>query len=148
MDKPRTPEQIAAMKRGPYKTPTKRKGTGTKKAATEEKLLELLYSGESLYAVCLRKDMPNIQTVYEWCDEYPEYGRKVTRAREVGYEVKAEKILEEAETAKDAALGTLAWRAGTWHLGKRSLMFSDNKERSVKLKHTTLSDEEKAWLGL
>lgn len=97
--------------------------------ATEEALLEGLASGESLVQICKSEKMPDARTVQRWMDKDPEFAAAVTRARETGFVLRADKAVEAAKTADDAQRGRLAFDAERWYLGKLSNAFSD------KVKH-------------
>jgi hypothetical protein len=99
-----------------------------------EQILALLGEGESLAAICRRDDMPSARSVYNWVDDDPEFASQVTRAREIGYLLRAERAVEEAKSADDAAKGRLAFDAERWMLGKLSTALSDNKAQ--KLEHS------------
>jgi hypothetical protein len=90
-------------------------------------ILERLGRGESLSAICRDADMPSRETVRLWQKDDAEFDLAVTRAREDGFELRAEEALLAAKTADDAAKGRLAFDAERWFLGKLSNAFSDNK---------------------
>jgi len=94
-----------------------------------EELLEKLEGGESLLSACKDKRMPSKHTVRQWAKDDPVFSSRLLRAREDGYHYRAEKAVEAAQTATDAAKGRLAFDAERWHLGKLSNAFAD------KLKH-------------
>ncbi len=56
-----------------------------------------------------------------------EFDAQITRAREVGYQLRADRAILEAKCAEDAAKGRLAFDAERWYLGKLSNAFSDDK---------------------
>jgi hypothetical protein len=99
------------------------------KEAVRESLLERLANGEGLVKICEADTMPNRSTVQRWQDADAEFDAAVTRAREIGMHVRAEKAVEEAKSAKDASLGRLAFDAERWYVGKLSNAFAD------KVKH-------------
>jgi hypothetical protein len=114
---------------------------------TRQTIIDRLADGESLSAICRDDEMPCWRTVHNWMDDGSDFDAQVTRAREIGYQIRAERAVEDAKKAEDAALARLAFDADRWYLGKLSNAFSDNKEQ--KHKHAVdLSDEAKAWLGL
>lgn len=71
-------------------------------------------------------------------DDDDEFTGQITRAREIGYQVRADRAIADAKSAEDAAKGRLAFDAERWYLGKLSNAFSDNKaqkhEHDVRLK--------------
>lgn len=102
---------------------------GALRAAVEESLLERLADGESLVQICRDKDMPDRRTVQRWQDDDEKFDAAVMRAREAGMFVRAEKAVEDAKAADDAAKGRLAFDAERWYVGKLSNAFSDDKTR-------------------
>ncbi len=112
-----------------------------------ETVLARLADGESLSAICRGDGMPDRRTVQRWQDDDAEFDAAVTRAREDGYHLLAERAVLSAKTAEDASKGRLAFDADRWYLGKLSNAFSDNKPTNHKHEHG-LSDEARAWLGL
>ena len=116
------------------------------KEATAEELCERLAEGNSLVSVCKADDMPSVRSVQVWMGDDEEFAAQVTRARETGYLIRAEKAVEAAKIAEDAGLGRLSFDAERWYLGKLSNAFSDDKARKHEHKHD-VSDEAKQWLG-
>jgi hypothetical protein len=106
---------------------------GALRAAVEEELLERLADGESLVQICRDERMPNRSTVQRWQDDDDVFDAAVTRARESGMFVRAERAVEVAKTATDASLGRLAFDAERWYVGKLSNAFSDDKTRKHEL---------------
>lgn len=96
---------------------------------TRKSICELLADGQSLSSICRIDGMPAWSTVYAWLDDEQDFSEQVTRAREAGYQVRADQAIKDAKDAKDAALGRLAFDAERWYLGKLSIAFAD------KLKH-------------
>lgn len=87
--------------------------------ALEEKLLERLLEGQALNAICRNDDIPVCESyVRKRARDDTEFGAKYARAREIGYQCRAEKCVEDAKDAADAALGRLAFDAERWYLGK------------------------------
>ena len=97
-------------------------------ADTREQILALLADGESLSAICRRDDMPCWRTVHNWMDADKEYAAQITRAREIGYALRAERAVEQAKVADDAAKGRLAFDAERWFLGKLSNAFAEKQK--------------------
>jgi transposase-like protein len=96
---------------------------------SRERIVEMLATGKSLSEICRLEDMPAWSTVHRWIDDDSEFAGQVTRAREIGYQHRAEQAVEVAKRAEDAALGRLALDAERWFLGKLSNAFSDDKAR-------------------
>lgn len=84
-----------------------------------DKICELLGDGESLLSISKLDGMPGYSTVMRWLEQdHDGFRDKYARARDVQAHVRAEMAVEKAETAKDAALGRLAYDALRWHAGK------------------------------
>lgn len=85
----------------------------------KDTILEAIANGELLSEICDRPGWPSRTTVYRWMAADEDFRRLYrTCAREMGAEAIAEKALMDARKAEDAARGTLAWRAATWHISK------------------------------
>lgn len=112
-----------------------------------EAILERLGSGESLSSICRDREMPAWGTVHNWMNDDADFAGQITRAREIGYFIRAEEAVENAKVAEDAALGRLAFDADRWYLGKLSNAFSDNKAQKHEVA-LEISDKAKAWLGI
>lgn len=102
---------------------------GSLKGAVREDLLEQLADGMSLVEICKSSEMPDRRTVQRWQDDDKDFDAAVTRAREAGMFVRAEKAVEAAKAAEDASLGRLAFDAERWYVGKLSNAFSDSKKQ-------------------
>ena len=100
---------------------------------TRQAILDRLAEGESLSSICRDKDMPAWGTVHNWMNDDAEFDGQVTRAREIGYQVRADKAVADAKAADDAAKGRLAFDAERWYLGKLSNAFSDDKARKHEI---------------
>jgi hypothetical protein len=96
-----------------------------------DEILALLAEGESLSTICKMDKMPSWGTVHNWMNAEPEFAGQVTRAREIGYQARAEKAVIDAKAASDAALGRLALDAERWYLGKLSNAFSDKQKHEL-----------------
>lgn len=96
-----------------------------------EEIIRRLSEGESLSSICRDEDMPCWATVHNWMNDDAEFAGQITRAREIGYQARADKAVEEAKEAKDAALGRLAFDAERWYLGKLSNAFSDKQKHEL-----------------
>jgi len=96
-----------------------------------EQIIEKLAEGESLSAICRLDGMPAWSTIHRWMDEDQAFAGQITRAREIGYLARAEKAVEDAKRAEDAAKGRLALDAERWFLGKLSNAFSDKQKHEL-----------------
>lgn len=82
----------------------------------ERVLLTLAETG-NLSKAC-RQHETTAQSFLRWCDLSPENAERYVRAREAGLDAEADRAIEEALTAEDAALGRLALDARKWYLSK------------------------------
>lgn len=55
----------------------------------------------TLRQVCRQDGMPNASNVIRWQDDHPEFAQQYARARERGYQVMAEELLEIADEGKN-----------------------------------------------
>lgn len=56
-------------------------------------ICEWIADGKTLRDYCRQKEKPPFWVIYEWMKEWPEFGQRFARAREVGHDVIAEEIL-------------------------------------------------------
>lgn len=98
----------------------------------KDEILEKLEEGMSLLAICRAEGMPSARTVQRWQKEDEAFNVAVTHAREAGFLLRAERVVERAAIAEDAAKGRLELDAERWFLGKLSNAFSDKQ----KLEHS------------
>lgn len=112
-----------------------------------EELVAGLEQGKPMNEVCADKRMPSVSTIWRWSQGDDELAKRIARAREAGYIVRAERAVSDAKTAPDPQKGRLAFDAERWMLGKLSNAFSDDKKRELKVEHS-LSSEAARWLGL
>lgn len=87
------------------------------KTDVAEKVLAALSNSGNLSKAC-RETKTTAQSFLRWCDEKPENAERYVRAREAGLDAEADRAIEEALTAEDAALGRLALDARKWYLSK------------------------------
>ncbi len=83
-------------------------------------ILDRLESGEALTKICKDDGLPSAPTFLRWCDKEQGLAEQYARATQLGYDARAEQAVEDAKSAKDAALGRLAFDADRWWLGKRA----------------------------
>lgn len=81
-------------------------------------ICERLAEGESLRTICQDDDMPSRSTVRLWRGSSPEFSAQYAHAREFQAETYAEKIVDDALVATDAALGRLRMDALKWAASK------------------------------
>jgi hypothetical protein len=63
-----------------------------------DRLCQELSEGKSLRAVCAQDGMPVPATVLNWTEKHPEFGEQYARARELGYQLLADEIVDIADT--------------------------------------------------
>jgi hypothetical protein len=96
-----------------------------------------LAMGDSLRSICLSDDMPDESTVRGWAMDnregfFPQY----TRARDIGLDCRADRLIEEARSATDAGLGRLRFDADRWYLSKlASKRYGDKIDVTGELTH-------------
>lgn len=90
-----------------------------------EEMLTKLADGESMRSICSDPRMPDRETIRRWAERDDGLAASIARAREVGFHERADRAVEAAKTASDAALGRLAFDAERWYLGKLSRAFAD-----------------------
>lgn len=84
-------------------------------------ICDRLSAGESLRKICGadRDDgMPGQTVVYQWLATNPEFAKQYAHARETQGETYADRAVDEALTASDAALGRLKMDALKWAASK------------------------------
>lgn len=114
---------------------------------TRASIRVLLADGESLASICRIEGMPCYATVQNWIEAEEDFASEVTRAREAGYQVRADRALIDAKAAKDAALGRLAFDAERWYLGKLSIAFADKQKHEhtgkdgAPIEHSVSADD-------
>lgn len=84
-----------------------------------DEMLKRMREGETLTSISSDPRMPSIDTMNRWeAEQETELGAAITRARELGYQVRAEKIVDEVRTVEDPQRGRLVFDAERWFLGK------------------------------
>lgn len=84
-----------------------------------DKICERLAAGESLLAICKDDRMPPESTVRGWVmDDREGFAAKYARARDIGLDHQADKIVEIADTEGDPQKARVMIDARKWHLSK------------------------------
>ena len=65
---------------------------------TRKEVLRRLERGETLNSICRDDDMPSAAIVHKWRKSKPEFRNRYERAREIGYSVMADDLLDIADT--------------------------------------------------
>lgn len=105
-------------------------------------ICERLADGESLRQICRDDDMPDRSTVRRWLSANEAFRAQYAHAREEQGDAYAEKAVEEAMTAEDAAKGRLRMDALKWAASKLApkrygdkLALTGGDEGDAPLKH-------------
>lgn len=84
-----------------------------------EEMLDRMRDGETLTSIAADPRMPSVQTMANWeAERGTELAVAISRARELGWNARAERAVEDAKAADDASLGRLSFDAERWFLGK------------------------------
>ncbi|NYD88765.1 terminase small subunit-like protein [Sphingomonas melonis] len=83
-----------------------------------EEIIEKLESGDSMRTICDDPRMPDRRTVERWQNEDTDFAAAIARAREAGYDRRAENAVDAAKSASDPQKGRLAFDAERWYLSK------------------------------
>lgn len=83
-----------------------------------EQVCEHLQAGMTLREVGKLDGMPNRSTLYKWCEKHDGLAARIAHARNLGFDERAERAVEEARTATDPVRGRLAFDAERWLLSK------------------------------
>ena len=74
--------------------------------AIGEEICRRLAAGESLRSICRSEGMPDISTVLKWAlDRAHPFARRYAQAREIGYRILAEEILEISDNSRGDFVG-------------------------------------------
>ncbi|EIJ0680932.1 DNA-binding protein [Escherichia coli] len=80
------------------------KKTGRPHGYTEEKALEiceLVADGQSINKISKMPGMPNRSTILKWFRDVPEFSTMYARAKEIGFEVLADEIIDLADAEEN-----------------------------------------------
>lgn len=86
--------------------------------ATADEICLRLAEGKSLRSVCSDSEMPDPSTVLRWTDSDPVFALQYARARETGYRLLADEILEIADGDEMADHKRVRVDARKWMLSK------------------------------
>lgn len=82
------------------------------------KVIERLADGESLRLICRSDGMPNRSTIMRWLDDSPEFATKYARAKDIGFDERAEKMSDDIDAEDDVQRAKLKFEYGRWYLSK------------------------------
>lgn len=89
-----TPAKLAAYAAAGARSAASRPGNRTRQEVMTD-ICALLAGGDSLNGACRTLfDAPAPNTILDWTKAYPELGEQYARAREIGYKLMADKIVE------------------------------------------------------
>lgn len=90
-------------------------------------ILTRIAAGESLRSICSAAELPDERTVRYWVvedrkvvgeEDAEGFAARYFRARDIGLDCRADRIIEEARAATDATKGRLVFDADRWYLSK------------------------------
>lgn len=87
-------------------------------AEVRDEIIEKLENGNSMRTICEDQRLPDRRTIERWQNEDPEFAAAIARARETGFDRRAERAVDEAKAATDPQKGRLAFDAERWYLSK------------------------------
>lgn len=103
-----------------------------------EAICEKLAKGESMRTICAAQGFPNRRTLERWMADDRELAATIARAREIGFDHRAELAVEAAKGAEDPSKGRLAFDAERWYLSK---LYAKKYGDSTTLKHADADGE-------
>lgn len=83
-----------------------------------EELISRMEGGETITSITSDARMPSAATLWRWEEKQDELGERITRARERGYQARADKIMDRVKVCDDPQKGRLEFDAERWYLGK------------------------------
>lgn len=83
-----------------------------------EKMIDRMESGETITSITRDPRMPSVATLWRWEEKQDELGERITRARERGYQARADAIMDRVKVCDDPQKGRLEFDAERWYLGK------------------------------
>lgn len=123
---------------------------GRPSLCTPELMAEIckrLETGMSLRRLCRAEDMPSKTTILDWADADEVFAGQYARARDRGWDARAEVAVAKAQRSKDPSAGRLAFDAERWYLGKMApkrygekLELSGNKDAPLTVQVIKLAD--------
>jgi len=101
--------------------------------AIADDICQQLAEGKSLRATCAAEGMPAESTVRARARDHAAFGAQYARAREQGYEVMGDSIIEISDEGEDVARDRLRVDARKWLLSKMlPKVYGDKLETTVK----------------
>jgi hypothetical protein len=88
-------------------------------------LLERLAAGEFLSSIARDERMPDVSTIKRWAAGSDSFAEEIRIARETGFEVEAERLVEFVENCDDPQKARAVSEARRWRIGKLSQVFRD-----------------------
>lgn len=85
-----------------------------------EQLLEHLADGKFLIEIARMDGMPCVRQIKRWAAGADEFAVRMQEAREVGFEVESERLVEEVRTCEDAQRARVLFELLRYRLGKLS----------------------------
>ena len=68
-------------------------------------ILSGLAAGRTLVSICRERGMPSVAVVNAWCEKDEEFDLAYKKARQIGYDVRAEEVLEIVDQEPERVVG-------------------------------------------
>jgi len=94
-----------------------------------DRVEQLLLEGHNLTEISAMPGMPRRSSISYRVDSDPTLSARIARAREIGWDVRAEKAVMDAKAATDPQKGKLAFDADRWLLSKMNSAKYQRAER-------------------
>ena len=65
--------------------------------SVRDEIVERIASGETLASICRTPGFPKLRTVYDWIEADAQFSARFTRARDIGFDVIADHIMDIAD---------------------------------------------------
>jgi hypothetical protein len=92
-----------------------------------DEILERLADGDSLASICCDEEMPDERSVRRWARNHGDFGAKYAVARRLGYEKRADELLEIADDSSADWIDTGNGVFDSVHVNRARLMIDTRK---------------------
>lgn len=86
--------------------------------AIAKEICRRIAEGETLRSICAEPGTPSIDAVCDWLEKRPDFRQQYAQARSLQADRFAERVVDEAFSAKDAQIGRLRMDALKWAASK------------------------------
>lgn len=108
-----------------------------------DRICDRLASGDSMRRICADPGMPNRRTVERWMDADPAFAAKCARAREIGFDERADAMRDEIDAEPDVQRAKLIFSYEAWRLSKLApKRFGDKLELDGKVGLTVMLESD------